>query len=112
MKLLTALIIAGIVLSLVLVTDCTLAAPRWVGGVVTDKIYEPQTVSVSTDSEGHVSTTTSGPNYYIVVRVNDCAGRVNVTGWQYDQWQRDDEGMVQFRRGRIMDYGFLSIRRP
>lgn len=113
-----SLCVIGALCCAVFVTDCATGEPRWEPGIVTDKIYQPERVHFhsSTDKNGRTttSTTTDGPDYYVIARVADRAGRISVAQWTYDQYQVGQECYVQFRTGRIMEYGFTSIapKRP
>lgn len=105
------LALAIVLLVAALLTDCTCAKPEWRSGVVSDKIIHPPWVEVHSD-KNHTWTEYHGPDYFVCVEVSGNVGRIHVSSWVYDQWRVGQPCEVQFRKGRIMTYGYLWLRKP
>jgi len=111
-RFLTILLLIVAIFGCLCISDCCYAPVQWKSGVVIDKIYHQPWIELETDAKGRISTTYHDADYYLVCRVGDSTGRVNVQLWTYDSFTFNDEVMVQFRTGMIMHYNYLAVKRP
>lgn len=96
-----------------LVTDCACAKPEWQNAVVSGRWIKPAWNEVQIHQSGKSTYVTSiyhPEEYLISVRTSTGAGNVAVSAWNYGEWNEGRECEVEYRVGKIMTYGYLSIR--
>lgn len=99
-----------IAVCLLFVVDCTCASVDWRSGSVTDKVIHPGWVEYHHDKDRSWSTYHPA-EYFVCAEVNGRVGRISVTQWNYDQWRVGQSCEVQFRKGKLMTYGYFALRR-
>lgn len=110
MKLRQLILGALTLLCLSFVADCTCASVDWRSGAVTDKIMQPGWVEYHHEKD-HSWSTYHPAQYFVCAEVSGRVGRISVTQWDYDQWHVGQTCEVQFRKGKLMTYGYFGLRR-
>ena len=113
MRILSGCLIALVAFLCAMLVDCSMAQPDWQPAIVTGKWVKPAWSEFQTTSDGknsHITTIYHAPEYYISTVVGVKYGDVLVASWDYGRWNSQDRCEVEFRHGRMMNYGFLAIR--
>lgn len=113
MKILISVIsIVGFLLC-ALVTDCTCAKPQWQNAMVSGRWIKPAWTEMQVTQTGKQTTIVPiyhSEEYFVTVTTSGGTGNVMVTAWDYGQWNEGKECQVEYRTGKIMTYGYLSLR--